>query len=97
MDNTSFRIALVLWLFFSVLVSISDPTDLTGQAVPAVLEYVEDLKIGDAKFKDLSIDVLLSSFSISVATGTALSKSRPYLVLRSSAPDRYMLLSTYRI
>ena len=44
MNNVTFRTILILWLFLSGLVSLSDPTDLVSQAVPAVLEYTEAMK-----------------------------------------------------
>jgi hypothetical protein len=100
MNSVTFRTILVLWLFLSVLVSISDPTDLdlTDHAVPAVLEYVLDLRVGETKFKDLSLDVFLTAVSMPVAADGILRNRRPCIVvLQSSAPPRYQLLSTYRI
>jgi hypothetical protein len=98
MNSTTFRTILVLWLFLSVLVSISDPTDLTDHSVPAVLEYVLDLRVGETKFKDLSLDMLLTAISMSVAADGNLRNSCPYnVVFQSSSPPRYQLLSTYRI
>jgi len=98
MNSTTFRTILVLWLFLSVLVSISDPTDLTEQGVPAVLEDVLDLRVGETKFKDLSLDVLITAVSMSGVVNGILRDRRPSIVaLQSSAPPRYQLLSTYRI
>jgi len=98
MNSVTFRTILVLWLFLSVLVSISDPTDLTDQTVPAVLEYILDLRVGETKFKDLSLDVFITAVSMSVAANGILRNSCPYIVvLQSSSPPRYQLLSTYRI
>ncbi len=98
MNSTTFRTILVLWLFLSVLVSISDPTDLTEQGVPAVLEDVLDLRVGETKFKDLSLDVLITAVSMSGVANGILRDRRPSIVaLQSSSPPRYQLLSTYRI
>ena len=98
MNSITFRTILVLWLFLSVTVSISDPADLTDHSVPGVIEYALDLKLGETKFKDLSHDVLITAISMSVSADGILRNRRPYIVaLQSSSPPRYQLLSTYRI
>lgn len=98
MNSVTFRTILVLWLFLSVLVSISDPTDLSDQSVPAFLEYVLDLRVAETNFKDLSLGVLLAAVLMSVAADGILRNRRPCIVvLQSSSPPRYQLLSTYRI
>jgi hypothetical protein len=84
-------------LFVSGCLSISDVNDLTSVTVPAVLEYIEDLDIGETKFKALPVDVLVNTFFIPIAADATLHRSLPYIVLQSSSPDRHQLLSTYRI
>ena len=76
---------------------MSDPTDLNYQSAPAVLEYAEDVDVGETKLKGLSIDTLINTFVICVTTGKALRHSPLHIALQSSSPHRYQLLSTYRI
>ncbi len=98
MNSTTFRTVLVLWLFLSGLVSMSDPTDLNYQAAPSVLEYAEDVDVGETKLKGLSINAPINTtFVICVTTGKALRDSPLHIALQSSSLDRYQLLSTYRI
>jgi hypothetical protein len=97
MKHPTFRAIFVLVIFVSGLLSLSDVNDLTSVTVPAVLEYVEDLDIGETKFKDLPVDMLVNIFFISVAADAILHRSLPHIVLQSSTLDRYQLLSTYRI
>jgi hypothetical protein len=97
MKHPTFRAILVLSLFVSGLLSISDVNDLTNVTVPAVLEYVEDLDIGETKFKALPVDALLNTFLIPMTADATLRHSLPYIVLQSSSPDRHQLISIYRI
>ena len=97
MNSTTFRTILVLWLFLSGLVSMSDPTDLNYQTAPSVLEYAEDVDVGETKLKGLSIEAPINTFVICVTTGKVLRHSPAHIALQSSSPDRYQLLSTYRI
>jgi hypothetical protein len=96
MNSPRFRVFLVLWLFFSVLVSISDPTDLTPKTASAVLEAVDELKLEEPKLKDLGVDTLVGTFSIFIATEQPITHEL-WVRLTFSAPPRYQLLSTYRI
>jgi hypothetical protein len=97
MKNPTFRAIFVLLIFVSGLLSLSDVNDLTSVTVPAVLEYVEDLDIGESKFKALPVDMLVNFSFIPMAADAILDRSLPYIVLQSSSPDRYQLLSIYRI
>ena len=97
MKNPTFRAIFVLLILVSGLLSLSDVNDLTSVTAPAVLEYVEDLNIGESKFKALSVDVLVNTFFIPTAADATLRRSLPYVVLQSSSPNRHQLLSIYRI
>ena len=96
MNSPRFRVFLVLWLFFSVLVSISDPTDLTYKTASAVLECDDELKLEETKLKDLGVDTLVGTFSIFIVTEQPIA-DQAWVRVRFSAPPRYQLLSTYRI
>lgn len=102
LNNTTFRAILILWLFLSGLVSLSDPTDLINQTVPAVFEYAAVEDVDETKFKVFSMDAHSNIFVFWAPADETLrhSLSRISLsriVLQSSSPDRYQLLSTYRI
>ena len=100
MNSPRFRVFLVLWLFFSVLVSISDPTDLTNKTATAVIEDVDVLNLEEAKFKDHGVGTLVGTlvgtFSIFIVTEQPIT-DQLWARLTFSAPPRYQLLSTYRI
>jgi len=97
MNNTTFRTILILWLFLSGLVSLSDPTDLISQAVPAVFECAAVGDVVETRSKGLSMDAPSNTFTPWVPIDETLRHSLSRIVLQLSSPDRYQLLSTYRI
>src|SRR6266487_3114852 len=97
MKHPTFRAIFVLLIFVSGCLSLSDFNDLTSVTVPAVLEDVDDLDMGESKFKDLSVDVLVNTFFIPTAADATLRRSLTYVVPQSSSLDRHKLLSIYRI
>jgi hypothetical protein len=97
MNNTTFRTILILWLFLSGLVSLSDPTDLINQTVPAVFEYAAVGAVGETKFKVFSMNAPINIFVLRAPADETLRHSLSRIAPQSSSPDRYQLLSTYRI